>query len=203
MNIIPLALHMEQVDQGGHTNHNELRCEVCESITNNIELKPVECNSTSTVNDHESVTGESGSSLHKSCDTSLSVDDEDLVLSEDEEDIVCNECGGQLRNGDRRFFKCSVCKHFNLCFSCNNSNKHSHHANDIQLFRDPLYPKAGYCKSCGYQFYPERGDTFHVYHCTKCVHYALCFNCKKTQRHHHHDEHLQKILLREYKGYIT
>ena len=140
------------------------------------------------------MTSESGSSSHSSSDSSISVD---------KQDIDCSECRGKLRNEDRHFFKCSICKHYNLCFTCMRNNKHSNHSNDLQLFRDPLYPKAGFCKSCGYQFFPEGSDTFYVYHCKQCVRYALCFNCKKQQRHSHHDEYLQKILLRDYKVYIT
>ena len=110
-------------------------------------------------------------------------------------DTCCDECGKYM--GTRLWHRCTMCGDYNICNDCKNNGSHNQHQEHIQEFAKPPYPRAGFCHSCGLQFYPER-TWFELYHCKECPGYALCFKCNRLNRHKGHRSHMDRLTLEQY-----
>ena len=121
---------------------------------------------------------------------------EHISLLTNAESIQCCECNKIIEI--QSWYKCTVCSNYNICSICKENNIHSKHSSRISIFTKPRYPKAGFCHSCGLQFYPENDRWFQLYNCSECSDYALCFKCNGLGKHSHHSQYINKITLDEY-----
>ena len=108
-------------------------------------------------------------------------------------EVICDECKGPCNaDGNRQWWRCTICEDFDLCHKCQ-----YYHFNHIMHLHEFTYPEDAenvpYCDSCGKVF----GNNMTVHRCSKCIDYVLCQGCRDERMHNKHGS-LKQMTLEEY-----
>ena len=178
------STHLGQPQNVNHSDDN-----ICASAQTNVVLSSPsqQCNTAGISGVHSAESQQVASALSREpsqdsvmiCESGL----KQHVNNKCEVEIACSVCHKACNsNGNRRWFKCTICDDFDICRKCQHS--HTHHKAYIHNF---TYPEQSdykaYCDSCGVVF---EDDEMNVNKCNVCQDYALCSDCKNAGMHSKH-----------------
>ena len=89
---------------------------------------------------------------------------------------MCNGCFQSPIVGVR--YKCSVCKNFDFCSSCEEKRSHDHAF--LKINKPIVYHRGVECDGCGQA--PIAGDR---YKCSVCDNFDFCSTCEEKVKHDH------------------